>query len=184
VLALVTARTLEESTFDSEFDKRLVTKTLEAVLNLRFRFSEITHLFTATCLVTSDKTVRSFAAEMWIRGVTRGDVDSALVGKIIGTHLSGGYAPMKRFTDLLSSNLLKISPAHNVALEALLTALILHIQIEPPTGTKRLLEVYSEVLLLNRSSVSSGEVKQKLESWAASASLKKIIQTIIKPDSK
>jgi hypothetical protein len=180
LLALVTAKSLAQSAFFSEVDKRMVIRTLEALVNLRPGFSDMTYLFIATCLLTNDKTARSFAAEIWIGGVSRGDVDSMYIGKIVGTHLSCGYAPMKRFTDLVSGSLLKITPAHNIAVESLLTSLIEHIQVEPPVGTKHLLEIYSEVLLLNRSALSSSQVKQKLESWGASASLKKIVQTILK----
>ena len=179
VLAFVTSKALEHSTFASETDKRMVTKALEALINLNFKYSEITYLFIATCMLTSDKTVRSFAAELWINGVNNGEIDSAQVGGIIGTHISGEYAPMKRLTDLISGTLLKISPTHNKALESMLTSLIENIHIDPPIGTKRLLEIYCETLLLNRSPLSSDKAQHKLTSWATSPALKKLVNTII-----
>ncbi|HEX5168683.1 MAG TPA: DUF6493 family protein [Cyclobacteriaceae bacterium] len=178
VLTLVAHRALVHSTLASENDKKILTRTLEAIIHLKFDFSEITHLFIATCMLTSDKTVRSFAAEMWIQGVNNGKINNEQTGKIIGIHFSSGYAPLKRFTDLVSSNLLKISQTHNIELEAILTAVIENLPTEPPVGTKRLLELYSEVLALNNASVASNSAKQRLASWTASSGLKKLISSL------
>ncbi len=184
LLAFVTSKALVFSTLSSETDKRILIKTLEVLINLRFKYSEITYLFIATCMLTSDKTIRSFAAELWIVGVNRGEIDSAQIGRIIGTHISGEYGPMKRFTDLISDNLLKVSPRHNRELESLITSLIENIFIDPPVGTKRLLEIYCEILLLNNSSLLSEKVQQKMTSWATSASLKKLVSTLVGIKSK
>lgn len=184
LLALVTSRALEHSTFASETDKRIVTKTLEALVNLKFAYSEIVYLFIGTCMLTSDKTIRSFAAELWINGVNGGEIDSAELGRIIGIHISGEYAPMKRLTDLISAGLLKISPTHNRALESMITSLIENIHIDPPVGTKRLLEIYRETLLLNKSPLPSANFEHKLTSWAKAPALKKIIDTLMSVTSK
>ena len=175
---MVASKALTHSTFSSETDKKIVTKTLEAIINLKFHFSEITHLFIASCMLTSDKTVRSFAAEVWIKAIDSEEIASKSIGKILGTHLSNEYAPMKRFTDLISSNLLKISQPHNIALEAMLVSVIENLSGDPPVGTKRLLELYSEILSLNNSSVISPQAKQNLQRWTNSSSLKKIILSL------
>src|SRR5690606_29284983 len=98
--------------------------------------------FIATCMLTSDKTIRSFAAELWINGVNSAEIDSTGIGRIIGTHISGQYAPIKRFTDLISANLIKISTRHNKELQSMITSIIENIHIDPPIGTKHLLEIY------------------------------------------
>ena len=139
-------------------------------------------MFIASCMLTSDKTVRSFAAEVWIMGINAGEIDGTSIGQILGTHLSSEYAPMKRFTDLISSNLVKISHAHNTALEAMLVAVIENLPVECPTGTKRLLELYSEILSLNNSSVISPQAKQNLLRWTASSGLKKVISSLAVAD--
>lgn len=179
LIALITAKALEHSTFASETDKRIITKTLEALTNLRFEYTQITYLFIATCMLTSDKTIRSFAAELWINGVNSFEIDSSEIGRIIGIHISGQYAPVKRLTDLISANLLKISPKHNKGLQSMITSIIENIHIDPPIGTKRLLEIYCETLSLNRSSLQSEKVQHKLTMWTTSASLKKIVNTLI-----
>ncbi|MBT1689295.1 DUF6493 family protein [Dawidia soli] len=179
ILTLVTARALEYSKFWSETDKKMVTKTLEALVDLTLVYNEVTYLFIATCMVSSDKTVRSFAAELWIKGVAARDLDSTQIGRIIGMHLSGEYAPMKRFTDLISENLLKVSGAHNKALELLFTTMIEYLPDEPPVGTKRYLDLYAELLALNKSTLTSEPAGKRLKAWSSSASLKKLISSLV-----
>jgi len=179
MLAQIAAAALEHSTFFSETDKRIVTKTIEALTNLSFDYTEMTYLFIGTCMLTSDKTIRSFAAEMWIRGVNHSKINSAEIGRITGIHITGGYAPMKRLTDLISTNLLKISRRHNEELQSMITSLIEHINIDPPSGTKNLLELYREVILLTRSPLESDQVKNKLKAWAAVPSLKKVVHALL-----
>lgn len=175
VLTQVAARALVHGTLPSETDKRILTKTLEAIINLKFSFSEITHVFIASCMLTSDKTVRSFAAEVWLKAVNNGDRINKRIGEVIGMHFCGGYAPMKRFTDLVSSNLLKISQTHDEALVIMLTSIIENLPAESPVGTKRLLELYSEALSISNTTITSDLARQKLQSWSTSPGLKKII---------
>jgi hypothetical protein len=179
VLTLMTARALEHGTFPSETDKKLVTKTLEALINRKFYFSEITHLFMSACLIASDKTVKSLAAELWITAVNNGHINNLQLGRMMGIHLAVGYAPMKRLTDLVSSNLIKISSTHDRALLSMLEETMENLPAEPPVGTKRLLELYSELLSLNNLSVTSPRMKDKLEAWSTSASMKKTIASLV-----
>jgi hypothetical protein len=178
VLALVASRTLTHSTLSSEIDKRMTSRTLEALIKLKFHFSEMTHLFIASCMLTSDKTIRSFAAELWINAVSEGHNINAEIGKIVGVHLSAEYAPMKRFTDLIQNNLLKISPSHNIALEEMVSSIIENLPLEPPMGAKRLLELYSEILASNNSSVKSDQLRKRLSSWSSSSGLKKLVASV------
>jgi len=178
VIALFGLQRLFESTLSSEMDKEVVTQIQRAVLPLHARNSETSHLFIATCMLTSDKTVRAFAAEMWIRAV-RSCITSVRTGEIIGKELGLGYAPVKRFTDLTSSNLLQVSQVHNRELEILLNNVLPGLPDEPPTGTKRLLELYSEILAINKSSVTEPGLKAKLQSWSSSPSLKKAVASLL-----
>lgn len=180
ILALITSKSLVFGTFTGETHKRMVIKAFEGLVNLKFPFSEITHLFVATSLLTSDKTVRSFAAEMWISAVNSNSTDSVLVGHMIGAHLGAQYAPLKRFTDIVSTNLINISPLHNRELEKLLSATLPQLPSEEtPVGMKRLLELYSEVLAVNNSTVGVEEIRSKLSGWSSSPSLKKVISSLI-----
>lgn len=179
LLALVTSKSLVHGTFSSEIDKKIITKTLEALVNLRFIFSEVTHLFIATCMITSDKTVRSFAAELWNNAVKSGNVQSAQLGRLIGIHLAVEYAPLKRFTDLVSSNLMQISKLHNHEMELLLNSILLELPDQPPVGTKRLLELHSELLAINNSSIKEEQIKSRLQIWSSSPNMKKVISSLV-----
>lgn len=176
LLALIASKALVYGTFSTETDKRIVTHAFESLINLDFPFSEMTHLFVATGMVTSDKTIRSFAAEMWIKAVTSKRVQSAQLGEMVGLHVNVGYAPLKRFTDLVSSNLIKVSDNHNRELEFMLSSTLMQLPSDPPVGMKRLLELYAEVLAVN-GSVFPTNLNTKLKEWSGSASLKKVIAT-------
>jgi hypothetical protein len=178
LLSLITGRVLAHSTPNSENDKRILSKTLESLMPLRFAFNESTHLFLASCMLCSDKTVRSFAAELWISAMRSTNVNSARIGEIIGIHQQAEYAPLKRFTDLISSNLLNISPRHNQQLEILLTKVLEQLSNDPPVGTKKLLELYSELLSMNHSSVGSEHLLEKFNVWKESGTLKKTIESL------
>jgi hypothetical protein len=178
LLALITSKALVHSTLSSESDKKALIKTLESLVPLNFKVTEITHVFIATCLLVSDKTVRSFAAELWINSVKYKTINSEQIGTIIGIHLGIGYAPIKRFTDIISDNMIQISKAHNIELEIALVQTLVKLPDAPPVGLKKLLELYSEVLSSNQSSVDSIPLKQKLTTWENSSNLKKLITSL------
>jgi hypothetical protein len=179
LLTLITSRALAYSTSPSELDKRILCRTLEALMPLRFPFNESTHLFIASCMLNGDKTVRSFAAELWSSAVKLVVVNSARVGEIIGIHQRSRYAPLKRFTDLISSNLINISPHHNQQLEILMTSVLEQLPSDAPMGVKKLLELFSELISMNHSSVRSALLYEKLNAWKESGSLKKTIESLI-----
>src|SRR5262249_47443365 len=106
VLAQVISKALKYNTFWESGDQKIVVNALEAIVPLEVKYKETGHLFIATCMLSSDKTIQSFAAELWIRNVVSKNVDSRQLGEIIGTQESIEFAPLKRFTDLLSGNLL------------------------------------------------------------------------------
>jgi len=179
LITLITSSGLAHSTPSSESYKKLLSKTLEALMPLRFTFNEITHLFTASCMLCSDKTVRSFAAELWISAVRHETGNSERMGEIVGIHVSAEYAPLKRFTDLVSSNLLNISSLHNQQLEMLLTKVLEQLPDDAPVGSKKLLEQFSELVSINQSAVRSEKLLAKLKVWQTSASMKKTIESLM-----
>lgn len=179
LLSLITSTSLTHSTPISESYKKLLSKTLEALIPLRFTFNEITHLFTASTMLCSDKTVRSFAAELWINAVRHEAIVSGRVGEILGVHIQAEYAPLKRFTDLVSSNLLNISPKHNQQLEDLLIKMMEQLPDSASVGTKRLLEQFSELVSVNKSAVRSEKLVVKLKVWQVAASMKKTVESLL-----
>lgn len=174
LLAQVIQKSLHYPNFWEEGDRRMVTATLETLLEIWNGFGKMAHLFVATCMISSDKTVRAFAAEIWIKGVREGTINSALLGEVIGIHETVEFAPLKRFTDLVLSNMFQVSDLHNTALEELLTALMIQLPVVPVKNLKKLLEIYQELLFLVGLDLKQ-ELIPLLEGWKASASLKKLV---------
>ncbi|WP_114938192.1 DUF6493 family protein [Mucilaginibacter endophyticus] len=152
-----------------ENEKRLVISSLETLMTLNYVYGLMGHLFIATCMLLNDKTVRLYAAELWIKGVREKTIDSQQLGEIIGKHEQNGLAPLKRFTDLILSGMLHISSIHDAELEKLLTACIGNMAEKPLTNSKKLLDIYVEVLAANKQSVKNPAVLNTLDIWAQSA---------------
>ena len=73
--------------------------------------------------------------------------------------------------------MLNISSLHNQGLEILLSAMIVEMNDEPIKGTKKLLEIYLEVLSLTKQKPSR-EVLVKLGVWGEVKSLKGVVKKI------
>jgi hypothetical protein len=178
LLANVINKGLRHVDFSDENDKKLIIYTLETLLTLKYRHGTISNLFIASCMISSDKTIRTYAAELWIKGVTEESIDSGSIGKIIGKHEHIELAPLKRFTDLVISNMFQISQKHNRALESLLECCIAQMNDSPISGCKKLLEIYTEVLSINKNRVKNELVIRHLNIWRTTETLKKIIQKL------
>lgn len=164
--------------FSGENDKKLIIYTLETLLTLDYRHGIMSNLFIASCMISSDKTVRTYAAELWIKGVTRKNMDSDAIGKIIGKHEQIELAPLKRFTDLVITNMFQVSKKHNKELESLLSSCIEQMNDIPISGCKKLLEIYAEVLSVNKSKLFNERVVAHLTAWESAESLKRVIQKL------
>lgn len=137
-------------------------------------------MFIASCMISSDKTVRTYAAELWIKGVSKKNIDSDAIGSIIGKHEQIDLAPLKRFTDLVVSNMFQVSKKHNNALESLLTCCIEQMSEIPISGCRKLLEIYAEVLSVNKSRTLNERVISRLTAWESAETLKRVIQKLKK----
>ena len=129
-------------------------------------------------MIASDKTVANYAAEIWMQAVQDHNDSSELIGTILGKHQQIEFAPLKRFTDLIMSTMLGISPRHNYQLEILLASMLKQLPSEPIKGLKKLLEIYLEVVRLNGSSIVDEEMKKLLEKWKNKEALSKVIKAI------
>ncbi|SHH96998.1 hypothetical protein SAMN04488109_6337 [Chryseolinea serpens] len=157
--------------------QRMVVAALEALVPLDVAYGETGHLFIGTCMLSPDKTIQSFAAELWSKGVTTKTVNGALLGEIIGKHESIEFAPLKRFTDLVASNLMNISVQHNQDLERLVAKILIKLPAEPLTNLKKLLEHYYELISVNKSAVPP-DLLRHMEAWNTSPGLKKVLTSI------
>ena len=152
--------------------------TIEALHQLRHEWHETSYLLEASCMLVADKTSRSYAAGIWTDRVSTGCIDSARIGRILGSHQRTGWGPLKRLTDLIQQQMINISPLHNRELELLLTSLIAELPEQPVKELKKLLEIYSELLSVNNSRVTDERILQLLEIWKNTANLKKVIVSI------
>jgi hypothetical protein len=174
-LAQAMNKALQSPDFTSENEKRLIIHTLEALLALNISYGPMAHLLIATAMVSSDKTVRAYAAELWIHGVSQNTISSQQIGDIIGRHQAIELTPFKRFTDLLQSNLFRVSKPHNQSLQTLLNACLARLSDKPANGLKKLLEIYTEVLAANKPAVIPAEVLAKLDVWGEVEALGKVV---------
>ena len=145
-------------------------------------YTEPTYLFLASCLITNAKTVKEIAAELWIKTYAQDNIDNKRLGQILGRLFEKEYAPLKRFTDLLSHSLLNVSQKHNQGLTELLEEIIIKMQHKPIKGTKRLLELYLESLHLNSDHKANQNTLAQLAIWKETKSLKSLITKIEQRD--
>ena len=179
LLAQITRDALKHVAFYSESDKKIVINALKALHHLwKAGMGEMAHVFVASCMVTNDKTTAALAAGVWASGVKNNNVNSILIGQVIGKLLHGELAPLKRFTDLLEDYMLGISAAHNTALLQLLTALAAELPDTPLKNVKKLMELYLKMLALANQTVSDSRLAAKLATWKGTSSLAKIITSI------
>ena len=159
-------------------NKELVQDTLSMLIPIWNRQHPTNYLFVATSMLYYDKTSRQLSAELWYKATLEGTLNHQLLGETLGKLEHNEYAPLKRFTDLVVSNILNLSTLHNKGLHTLLSAMISQMNDKPIKGTKKLLEIYLEVLSLTKLSVPS-ETMQKLEVWSEVKSLKSVVKKIL-----
>ena len=129
-------------------------------------------------LLFVDKTVRSYAAELWVEGIANNRIDNHRLGEIVARIINMGIVPLKRFTTEVYESIYKRSTFHNQQLEELLTVLIGGLPDNPVTGPKQLLELYAEVLRMNGHCVTDDKVRKRLEMWKKNANLKKVVTAL------
>jgi len=160
------------------FERNLVLNTANTLYQIKKPLDEAGYLFLGTIFLDSDKTIRGTAAEIWLEHVSCQMMDNAWLGRVIGLHEKLEWAPVKRLTDLMQHHMMNISKNHNIALEELVSSILLQMDT-PVTNLKKILEIYHEVLALNHSAAHT-EVVEKLNSWKENSSLKKICNLLLK----
>jgi len=137
-----------ETSFDTAGIKEVKPnlEMLQALFDLPLPLTPMGHLFTALCLLHSDKTVRALAAELWIDKLRRpGWVNSALIGDTLGRLEAETWAPLKRFTDLAMQSMIGISTRHNVALLEMVSVMDSYLSCVKITNYKKLAELRLEL---------------------------------------
>jgi len=179
ILADIINKCLKHSEFWEEGDKKMVIAVLQYLFETWKEPGEMAYLFLGTCMLSSDKTIINIAGEIWLRAVTMESINNIELGKVIGLHESIEFAPLKRFTDLVSQNLFRVSDLHNRQLQILIENMLPQLPDEPIKNLKKLLEIYRELVAVNKYYVESPGVKTKLKDWEGTASLRKIIEQLV-----
>lgn len=164
------------TTFWEEESKAAVIKILETILPEWRGGGEMLYLFMTNTLICSDKSARSLAAEIWIKGVSESSMNNPLLGRMLGKEAAFDFYPLKRLTDLIKNELMHISAKHHQALETIIETMIPLLPDVSIRNTKTLLEIYAELLSLNQSKIESDVVLKKLEIWKVTNNLKKAVQ--------
>ncbi|NDV97155.1 hypothetical protein D0T84_19940 [Dysgonomonas sp. 521] len=151
-------------------------EAVAALYELKIGLGSVTSLFLACCMLCSEKNIRNYSAEIWLERTSSGLIDNEEFGRVIGKLEKGEWAPLKRLTDLISDNLLGVSGIHNKGLEQMIVAVLSQID-KPVANTKKLLEIYNELLALNNSTCNVSAIPQ-LKDWSMESSLKKIVKQI------
>jgi len=182
ILADTITKCLKFPEFWEEGDKKMVKAVAQFLYEEWEEPGEMSYLFLGTCLLSVDKTILHTAGEIWLKAVSKEKIDNAVLGRVIGLHESIEFAPLKRFTDLLTQNLFRVSSLHDRELQVLLEHILMRLPDEPIKHLKKLLEMYGELLALNGASagaVGSGDLKVKLQVWEKNAGLKKIAAEVL-----
>lgn len=163
-----------------EDSKRTLACALRMLLSFHCPLKEMSLLLLSGSLLFVDKTVRSYAAELWVEGLSTGRINNHRVGEILARLINMELAPLKRFTTQVYESMYKRSAFHNRQLEELLTVFISGLPDKPVTGLKQLLELYLELLTINRSKVTNEQLLQRLQEWATNSNLKKVTTSLNK----
>lgn len=119
-----------------EESKRSVANALRMLLSFHCPLREMSLLLLGGGLLFVDKTVRSYAAELWVEGIANNRIDNHRLGEIVARIINMGIVPLKRFTTEVYESIYKRSAFHNQQLEELLTVLIGGLPDNPDHRTK------------------------------------------------
>jgi hypothetical protein len=152
---------------------------MQYLINIWRDYQPSATLFVAVMMLYESKTARQLSSELWYKATIEGTMNHQLLGETLGKLEHNEYAPLKRFTDLIVSNMLNLSNLHNEGLHTLLSAMITQMNDEPIKGTKKLLEIYLEVLSLTNLEIPQ-ETHAKLKAWCEIKSLKSVVKKAVK----
>ena len=178
LLADIINQSFRYSSFFQEDDKKFVIATLQLLHEIWDGHGEIVYVFIGVSMISSDKTAASIAAEIWINAVEENKMNNEKLGEAIGRIEKIEFAPMKRFTDLATKQLLRISDKHNKALLIVIENILKQLPDQPITNLKKLLEIYVELVALTNASLTDPILLNKMEKWKTSTGLQKLIASV------
>ena len=142
-------------------------------------FGPSAYLYVAYMMLYTCKPLRHLSAELWYKATLEGAMNQRLLGEMLGKLEHNEYTPLKQFTDLIVSHMLHLSDLHDQGLHTLLSSMIANMNDEPIKGTKKLLEIYLEVLHTTKLTMPD-DTREKIVHWDETKSLKTIIKKVLK----
>lgn len=175
--ALLVKYYFEFSRIPNAENRDMLLQSVIALYDLKVETGEMTSLFLACCMLCSEKTIRTYAAEIYLERAATDMLDVARLGKIIGYLENREWAPVKRFLDLIVDTLLNQGQRANRQLELLLVSILSQIE-RPILNLKKLLEIYDELIYRNNSKADLEQIPQLLV-WEQDANLKKVVKLLL-----
>ncbi len=163
--------------FWGEDTKRMFLQIIDQYITYPNQLGPMGHLITAGGMICSDKTARILVGELWNIKSANESINNKHLGKILGTFYNVEFAPLKRFTDLITENLYKVSQSQNMQLQLLIENMFMEMNDIPIKGLKKLLEIYLELLNANNSP-SHETLDKKFTNWQSSKSLGKVLKDL------
>jgi hypothetical protein len=170
---------LSTSDFYEAHDQRRIITCFEFLFEIWRKDDRLSnYLLVAATILCNYKLARTIVAELWIRNIEYDLMNIPLFGEMIGKLLHDKYAPLKRLTDLMLSHMNKVSRLHDQALIQLIESMIPHLNNSPIKNTKKLLEIYLELIVNYPDCSNSNLLSSQFQNWKNTKSLSKIIKTI------
>lgn len=165
LLARIISTCLEHPEFWEETRKKMVLASLQALYEIWGSLGNMAHVFVGACMLSGEKTIAATAGEIWLKGIMHNTISNEQLGKDIGIIERVEFAPLKRFTNLLNQQLLRVSALHNKNVQMLIEYVLLELPDEPIKNLKKLLEIYGEVRAMNGGGVGVDGVEERLLVW-------------------
>ncbi|NIF07142.1 hypothetical protein F3J23_17095 [Chryseobacterium sp. Tr-659] len=148
---------------------------LYAWIKLGLSFQSVRYLFMSRRLFNKNKTFYGITFEVLINKAVSEDFEDGKQGMIIGKKNSFGWAPVQRFITGISFRI-NVITHYNIAYRKLLIPILSAVE-KRFFNLKKLLELYDELLNLNRA-LPGKTVLGLLKEWKKENNLKKIIHQI------
>lgn len=165
--------------YSDVWNTKNIINTLSILYELWDDYDEPAYLYLAHSFLHVDKTIRNLAVEIWIRYTGIGKISNKLLSNTLIKVIENKNVTVKRLTDSIVSQMLNISKNHNSNLEILVKNFILQMDDKPVKGMNKLLQIYKELLDLNKSYIPF-KVFEKLDKWEKIKSLNKTVASLKK----
>ncbi|MEL6804443.1 MAG: DUF6493 family protein, partial [Bacteroidota bacterium] len=126
-----------------------------------------------------ERSIRQLAADIFVQKISQQLISATKIGEVIGKLERDEYGPLKRLTDLIEQQMLRVTATHNQALIKMLEAFFAELSITKLRNLKRLLEIYHELLVQAGRSPQEPNAIAQIHIWAEQSATKAIAKKIL-----